>query len=147
MPLTVLVAMVTIGVSLVVLAVHVSGGTRVARLHSADDARTRFAVDHPDAEMGRCLLSADGRDAVIELADGTIGFVHAVGSKFLTRHALRGEIRGSTGHDDPAKLVLATGDFTWPRATVSFESAAEASEAAALIAGNTAEVAGQERAA
>lgn len=133
MTLPVLVAVVVAGVSLIVLAVHLSGGTRSATLASEDEATNRFLIDYPDARIARCDLSADGGIAVLALEDGTIGLVHPVGSHYLTRHVSPGGFSARIDEANPTSVRLKTGDLTWPRAILNFEDAATAKRVAALF--------------
>lgn len=120
MPLPVLIAVVSVGIGLVVLVVHLTGGSRIAEIANEDAALERFRIDFPEAEVTRCIISRDRRDAVLELADGHVGLVHAVGSKFLTRFVNRGEMAASASAVEEGIVDLNTGDITWPRAHMHF---------------------------
>ncbi len=134
MPLPVLVAIVAGGIALVVLMVHLTGGSRVAAIESEMQARDRFAIDYPEAETARCILSADRRDAVLELADGHVGLVHAMGSNYLTRFVSRGEMAAQVSDAGAGVVNLLTRDLTWPRAHMTFEDNDTAREVAGLFA-------------
>lgn len=133
MTLPVLVAVVAIGVSLIVLTVHLTGGTRNAELASAEQAIERYLVDYPEDNPVECRLSADRRDAVIDLGDGAVGLVHAVGSHYLTRHVAQGEVRARVDEREPERIRLVTGDFTWPRAVLAFGDAETARAVATMF--------------
>ena len=120
LPLPVLVAIVTVGIALIVLVVHLTGGSRPALIDGEEMAGTRFSVDYPEAVVQRCIVSSDRRDAVLELADGHVGLVHAIGSKYLTRLVNRGEMAASANRTEPGVVDLDTGDITWPRARLHF---------------------------
>jgi ferric-dicitrate binding protein FerR (iron transport regulator) len=137
--LPVLVVVVAIGIAMVVLAVHLTGGSVPAEFGDADQAAKRFAVDFPEAEVRRAFVSRDRRDVVLELADGHVGLVHAIGKMALTRFVAAGEMAAHVSGDDPRKVDLDTGDFTWPRAHFEFEDRETASEVAGLFADRTAE--------
>jgi hypothetical protein len=92
LPLPVLVAIVGVGIALVVLVVHLTGGSRIAEIAGKGAAVERFRIDFPDVEVIRCIISSDRRDAVLELSDGHVGLVHAIGSNYLTRFVNRGEM-------------------------------------------------------
>ena len=134
MPLTVLVAVVAGGIALVVLAVHLSGGSRVAEIADADAALDRFRMDYPEVEALRCILSSDRRDAVLELADGHVGLVHAIGSKYLTRFVTRGEMAAVASAAEAGGVDLDTGDITWPRAHMRFADSETARTVADMFA-------------
>lgn len=146
MPLPVLVAVVAVGIALVVLLVHLTGGSRVAVIEGEEQARDRFATDYPETATARCILSADRRDAVLELADGHVGLVHAIGSNYLTRFVSRGEMVAQVSEAETGVVNLLTHDLTWPRAQMTFEDNETAREVAGLFASELAGPA-QERAA
>lgn len=137
MPLPILVAVVAGGIALIVLAVHLTGGSRPAEIAGETEATDRFAVDYPEAVVLRCILSADRRDAVLEIADGHAGLVHAIGSKYLTRFVGRGEMTARRSEAEPGAVDLDTRDITWPRARLRFSDAATAEAVAALFAPTT----------
>jgi hypothetical protein len=134
LPLPVLVAVVAGGIALVVLLVHLTGGSRMAVIEGEEQARDRFAVDYPEAETTRCILSADCRDAVLQLADGHVGLVHAIGSNYLTRLVTCGEMAAHVGEAETGVVDLLTHDLTWPRAQMTFEDNKTAREVAGLFA-------------
>lgn len=133
MPLPLLVAIVVLGISLVVLAVHLTGGSRLAEIASLEEAMERFAIDYPDARMAHGFVSADRRDAVLELTDGHAGLVHVVGRNYLTRVVARGEMAARV-RDGGGVVDLDTGDLTWPRAHMTFNDAETARKVADLFA-------------
>ncbi|WP_370320696.1 hypothetical protein [Oricola sp.] len=133
MPLPVLVAVVAGGIALVVLLVHVTGGSRMALIEGEEQARVRFAIDYPEAETSRCFLSADRRIAILELADGHVGLVQAIGSNYLTRFVTRGEMAARVGNAGTGVVTLLTHDLTWPRAHMIFEDNETAREVAGLF--------------
>lgn len=134
MPLPILVAIVTGGIALVVLMVHLTGGSRVAAIASGEQAKERFAIDYPEAVVRQCILSADRRDAVLELADGHVGLVHAIGSNYLTRFVSRGEMTARVNDSQSGSVDLLTHDLTWPRARMTFDDTATAGDVAGLFA-------------
>ncbi|GAB4351179.1 MAG: hypothetical protein Kow0026_08070 [Oricola sp.] len=134
MPLPVLVAVVAVGIALVVLVVHLTGGSRVAEIAGEDMARERFLVDYPEAGIVRCILSSDRRDAVLELVDGHVGLVHAVGSNYLTRFVGRGEMAAEPSAMEEGAVDLDTGDITWPRARLHFADGETARTVAGMFA-------------
>ena len=125
MPLEILAAMVVVGLSLVIGSVHFSGLSRPVRIDGAGTAVARFLVDFPDAQPGETIVSADGKDAFIALAQNRVGIVHAIGDRFLTR-VLRAGMVTSVASPASGKLELRLADFTLPRELTSFRNAAEA---------------------
>lgn len=131
MNLVVLVAMVVVGVSMVVLLVHVTGGSRRARLADADAARQRFLTDHPDLPVGAVVLTADGDAAFLALDGRLFGLVQAVGSHFLTR-LLDGGAMARIARDG-ASIELALADFTFAGGRYTFASPADADAAWSMV--------------
>ena len=134
MPLHILVAVVGCGIALVVLVVHLTGGSSIAEIADEQAARDSFALDYPESVVAQCILSSDRRDAVLELSDGHVGLVHAFGSKFLTRFVNRGEMAAVVSGSEEGAVDLNTGDITWPRAQLHFAGAETAKMAAGLFA-------------
>ncbi|MCI5073779.1 hypothetical protein [Oricola sp.] len=134
MPLPVLVAVVASGIAVIVLVVHLTGGSRVAEIADERAALERFAIDYPDVDVTRCILSQDRCDAVLELDDGHVGLVHAIGSKYLTRFVNRGEMSATTSSSEAGAVELNTGDITWPRARLHFADDETAVTVAGLFA-------------
>lgn len=122
MSLPVLVVIVGSGIGLIVLLVHLSGGSQRLPLGSADQVAERFRIDFPDAEVERCFESADGCEALLLLADGSLGLVHTVGSKSLTRHYKREEFATMISVKDEMSLAFDAHEMTLPRITITFDS-------------------------
>jgi len=132
MSLPVLVALVAVGITLTVLAVHWTGGSRLAVIADEAQARARFADDHPDDRVEAVHITADMADAFLLLADGRVGIVHRVGDMFLTRIVsaaddLRPVMKG-------VSLELAFDDFTWRGGTFVFNSEASARQVGQALA-------------
>lgn len=85
MSLPLLVAMVLVGISTIVLAIHLTGGTRRAVLDSAEEAARRFAEDFPEEPVAAVRLTASADAAFLELVRGRLGLVQSFGDRFLTR--------------------------------------------------------------
>lgn len=60
------------------------GQAAEARLDEAA-AREAFAVDHPDSVVLSVTMGTDGRAALLQLGDGTVGAVFVLGDRFVTR--------------------------------------------------------------
>lgn len=133
MPLPVLIAIVAVGIVVVVLVVHLTGGSHTAEFDSEEAALERFMIDYPEAQVRKCILSKDRHDAVLELDDGQVGLVHAFGAHFLTRLVRRGEMTARAGATEESAVDLATGDATWPRARMHFADGATARTVVALF--------------
>lgn len=132
MSLPVLAALVVVGVGMIVAAIHFTGGSRGASLDTPGAARERFAIDFPNLAIGRTHVTLDRRSAFLELADGRIGLVHAVGARFLTR--LYGPMDvASLRRSGPSAILIRFSDFTFPGARFEFENAADADRVAQLF--------------
>lgn len=125
MSLPVLVAIVAVGIALVVVAVHFTGGTRRAVLNLESDARRRFADDFPDEQVVAVRLTAARGSAFLKLRDRRTGIVQAVGGRFLTRIVTPAEVV-NISRPDPATISLRLRDFTWPGGDFRFSTEAEA---------------------
>ena len=133
MDLTLLVAMVVVGVSGVVLIVHLTGGSRRARLDGEAAARARFGVDFPDLGVETVHLTAAADAAFLALGDGRVGIVQAIGDKFLTRVVAARDLAGAprvTG----ATLTLRLKDFTWKGGAFTFADEETAGAVGRLLA-------------
>ncbi len=132
MSLTLLVAMVVVGISAIVIAVHLSGGTTTAKLESADAARQRFAHDFADIEVGNVWITEQGHAAFLALKDGRAGIVSALGDRFLTRIVSPDET-GLRADRDGNTVRLMLSDMTWHGGPFSFASEKDAEAVAGLL--------------
>ena len=122
MSLPVLVAIVGFGIGLIVLLVHLSGGSQRVPLGTDTEVAERFGIDFPDAGVQRCFESADGYEALLLLADGSLGLVHTVGSKSLTRHYKRDEFATMISVKDETSLAFDAHEMTLPGIIIAFAS-------------------------
>lgn len=132
MSLPVLAMLVVVGISLIVLAIHLTGGGRLAVLDGEDHARAIFAADHPDQHASRVDVTADRRSAFLHLERGRSGLVHAMGLKFLTRVYAPGEV-GTVTRDGDRALVVRSTDFTFGGGHFAFADAGTADSVARLL--------------
>jgi hypothetical protein len=132
MPLSVLVAIVVVGIALTVLAVHFTGGSEVARLADADEAVRRFLIDFPAEKIDSVHLTADKGTAFLPLHGKGFGVVHAVGGNFLTRVIMRANV-ASLSLEEGNILSLRLRDFTWKGGEFSFADPRSAAEIASLF--------------
>ncbi len=109
--LPILVVMVVVGISMAVAAVHFTGGSRTIRLADVEQALDRFALDFPEIKAGAVQLTENGDTAFIDVTNGDVGIVHAVGDRFLTRIVTPAEI--DLASLDNKVLTLRLKDFTW----------------------------------
>ena len=132
MSLPVLVALVTVGIALSVLAVHFTGGSKIATLANAAQALSRFADDFPDEKVTTVRLTADGRTAFLDLGQERCGIVHSVGDCFLTRIVTPHDIR-TLDLDEAGAISLKLADFTWKGGRFAFADKADARAVAAAL--------------
>ncbi len=118
MPLWLLVVLVVGGIGMTVLAVHVTGGTVMARLADERQARERYIQDFPEDQIETVVLDADGRNAVLALAGGAAGIIHAFGDRFLTRRLVGDGVVVASG--DSRALTVTLDDFTCPALSMRF---------------------------
>jgi len=83
-PLSLLLGIVLGGVSTVVVLSWALGQAEEARLDE-ETARAAFAVDHPDCAVRAVTVGTDGRGALLQLDDGTVGAVFVLGDCYVTR--------------------------------------------------------------
>lgn len=112
MSLPILVAMVVIGITAAVLAVHLTGGSAKARLAGPDQARRRFAEDFPDEKVLAVRLTSDDETAFLELGNERLGIVQVFGDKFLTRIVSPKDV-ARIDAPGPAVVSIRLRDFTW----------------------------------
>ena len=129
MSLPVLVVLVVVGIAAIVLAVHLTGGTRNALLVDEAAARTRFAVDHPREQPKRACLTATGDAAFLELHGGRTGIVRSFGGHFLTRVVTASDV-ARLERAAAASLVVVARDFTWRGGRFDFATATDADRVA-----------------
>lgn len=91
-------------------------GTDSERLTEPGQALARYRIRYP-AASGRVSLSVDGRAALLELADGTVGLVERCGRRWNVRLLEPREMVGVDRAVDGA-IRLRFADFGWPRARV-----------------------------
>jgi hypothetical protein len=84
MPLFVLAPLVVVGVGLVVLLVHLGGGSKRAAFASEADALAAAATEFPGMAPGRPLLTAD-RGAAFFHAGDKVAALLPLGSKHVAR--------------------------------------------------------------
>jgi hypothetical protein len=132
MSLPVLAILVVVGIALIVLAIHLTGGSRAALMDGEDHARAVFAADHPNLRVHRVDITADRRSAFLHLDPGRSGLVHAMGLKFLTRVFAPGEI-GSVERDGDRALLVRLGDFTFDGGRFEFASKETADAVSRLL--------------
>lgn len=125
MSLPILVIMVVFGITAIVAAVHFTGGSTRRTFAGTGDAAEAFRADFPDAAIRAVWLTRDRADAFLELADGRLGLVHAVGARALTRiPAQRDIVSVDLGHN--AVLTMRLRDFTWPGGKFAFDTVEDA---------------------
>lgn len=134
MGLTLLVILVVGGIAAIVLAVHLTGGSRTARLADAAQARARFAEDFPDHAVRAVRLAGDGETAFLALGDGRTGIVQAFGDRFLTRVLAARDIAGLE-KPDAVTVSVRLRDFTWTGGRFRFADPADADAVFAALDG------------
>ena len=132
MSLTLLVAIVVVGIAAVVIAVHMTGGSRTATLADAAAARRRFAEDFPDIRARKVHLTSARNAAFLELDAGKVGMVQSFGGKYLTRLVAAGDLASTPKAEGNATLVRLR-DFTWKGGAFEFETEAQAEAVAQLF--------------
>ena len=123
--------LVVVGISSVVLAVHLAGGSRKAIIANLDQAYVRFYADYPDTKIQGGFITASGNAAIFPLGSGAAGLVHAIGDGFLTRLLGAGDIASVNANG--FTLALKFNDFTFRDATYAFQDEQIALKAAQIL--------------
>lgn len=137
MSLPILVALVVIGITAAVAAVHFSGGSRIAAIRDSAHARDLFVTDFPDEQTGEASLTSDRHSAFMALPGGRIAIVQSFGDGYFTRAVSPGDI-ASIAVRDPATVSIRFRDFTWTGGHFHFDNADTARAIGALLAGDKA---------
>ncbi|MGO4833287.1 hypothetical protein AB4144_13525 [Rhizobiaceae sp. 2RAB30] len=112
MSLPVLVALVVVGIALVVVAVHLTGGSKIATILGDDHARQLLREDFPDELPGKVAITGDRMSAFLELPGGRTGIVQSFGDGYFTRIATPKDVAAATLRP-PATVTIRFRDFTW----------------------------------
>ncbi|MBE1203791.1 hypothetical protein [Aminobacter carboxidus] len=135
MSLSVLVAMVVVGIAAVVAAVHLSGGSAKARLSGTDHALDRFAADFPDSTTRAVFLTEGSEAAFLLLDNDAVGIVRGIGDKFLTRIVAGADVVALSALDDTT-VSLRLRDFTWKGGDFRFADTEAAGAVVATLSGH-----------
>ena len=119
-------------------------GNDSERLTGPSQALERYRLRYP-AASGRASLSADGRAALLELADGTTGLIERRGRRWNVRALEPREIAG-VGRAADGAIVIGLADFGWPRARVQLSDFATSQRWIERLMALRASVAPRERA-
>lgn len=132
MSLPLLVAIVVIGISVGVLAVHFTGGSKIATLADDGHAARLLLADFPNERPGQAHLTQDLQSAFMQLPGGRVGIVQAFGDGFFTRIITAGDI-ASLRVRDPAILSIRFRDFTWTGGNFHFAERAVVDTFASIL--------------
>lgn len=130
--LPLLVAIVVIGISLTVAAVHFTGGSKVAEIADTEEARTIFARDYPDERPHAITITSDRQSAFLSLPGGRTGIVQSFGDGYFTRIATPADV-ASIVLREPATVSLRFRDFTWTGGHFAFSDPAAAAAVAQAL--------------
>ncbi len=121
MSLPLLLVLVLVGVSLVVGAVHLAGGTRKLSLQNMGQVKQRFLLDYPDF-TGEEIIVSDDNNVAILFGDvsGNTGLVLAMGTHSLTR-MLDADLLISITRSDKG-LMFGLKDMTLPNVEFVFSN-------------------------
>lgn len=119
MPLSVLLPLVVVGITLIVVLVRLLAPTPPCRFATPDEAIAVWDRRHPDLPASAARLADDGAAALVETAGGA-GLVWTLGADPVTRLA-----HGFTAREAADGLRLALHDFTAPNVRVHLADAAD----------------------
>ena len=109
--------MANIGIGVVLLAVlYRHRMSAPEALTGPDQALARYRTLYPLAG-GKATVADDGRTALLELTDGTIGLVERRGRRWNVRAVRSTELLG-VHHEVDEAITLRFADFGWPRSRV-----------------------------
>lgn len=83
------------------------------RLTEPAQALEQYRLLHPRAG-GSVSIAVDGRAALLELADGTVGLIERRGRRWSVRSVEPAELAGVEGKGDDV-IAIRFADFGWPR--------------------------------
>lgn len=139
MSLPILVALVVVGITVAVLAVHFTGGSKIAAIRDSNHARELFAADFPEERTGEATLTTDRHSAFMTLPDDRVAIVQSFGDGFFTRAVSASDIATITVRE-PAIVVVRFKDFTWTGGNFHFDHADSAHAIVALLGGGKARI-------
>lgn len=131
MSLPVLVAFVVVGISLVVAAVHFTGGSEVAVIDDENHASWIFALDFPDERPIEVMITSDRHSAFLPLPGGRVGMVQSFGDGFFTRIAAAKDIAAIALREQG--LSIRFRDFTWTGGHFRFADEGPAARVAEIL--------------
>jgi hypothetical protein len=132
MSMPVLVAIVVVGIALVVAAVHLTGGSKVAIVADDDHARRLFRDDFPDEAPAKVEITADRLSAFLVLSGGRTGIVQSFGDGYFTRIAGPSDVADILVRP-PATVSIRFRDFTWTGGHFTFADPIAARAIAAAL--------------
>jgi hypothetical protein len=120
MSLPILVAIVVVGISLTVAAVHFTGGGKLAVMSDGQEALRIFARDHPEETATIVHLTADRRAAFLALPGSRTGIVRGIGDRYLTRVVTPCDVK-AVARNGPGIVSIHLRDFTWRGGDFEFD--------------------------
>lgn len=132
MSLPLLVAIVVVGITLTIAAVHFTGGSKLSVIADTDHARRLLLADFPNEQPGRVELTANRHSAFLSLPGARIGIVQSFGDGFFTRIVSARDV-ATLRLREPATVSIRFKDFTWTGGHFSFSSPNAASAVAAAL--------------
>ncbi len=130
MSLVLLASIVVVGIAVVVLAVHYSGGSRSGQFETVFDAIAAYRGDYSETKVLDGRLTQTRDVAFLRLSTpGRVGYVQIFGQHFLTREIGASDLAASVVADHAA-INLSPRDFTWRGGRYVFDDTAVAAEVA-----------------
>jgi len=135
MSLGVLIVVVAFGVTLVIGAVHYTGGSRKADTRDHGEAIMEFARAYPEEAIRSITMTKDGDACFFRLADGKTGFLQAMGRHFVARLIMPGSVLVEVLEGKPG-FRIAFHDSTLTGGEYVFSSTEEAAEVSLWLCGS-----------
>jgi hypothetical protein len=135
MSLPILVLLVVVGITAAVLAVHLTGGSKIAAIRDSAHARDLFAADFPDEPTGEASLTTERHSAFMTLPGERVAIVQSFGDGFFTRIVSVADI-ATIAVRDPATISIRFKDFTWTGGHFHFDHADTARAVSTALGGD-----------
>ena len=132
MSLPLLGVMVVAGISAIIFAIHLTGGTRRRRLAGSEEAIARFREDFAEEPVTTVHLTASGDAAFLELTAGRTGLVQSFGDRLLTRIVSPADVIACRRIGD-STVSLRLADFTLSGGIYAFGGADDADAVASRL--------------
>lgn len=135
MSLGALIVLVAFAVTLVVGAVHYTGGSRGKNGRDHGEVILEFARAYPGEAIRSVTMTKDGNASFLRLADGKTGFIQTMGRHSVARLILPGDVGVQPVEDQPG-LRIEFHESTLKGGDYVFDSTEDAAEVSLWLCGS-----------